>query len=68
MHILFDKCYLTLNSDLNVEVSWKIKEEFKNGREYYAYHGKPLKNIPSNFMEKPSSAFLEWHQEQVYRG
>ncbi|NBC05362.1 MAG: HNH endonuclease [Bacteroidetes bacterium] len=68
MHILFDKGYLTLNRDLNVEVSQRIKEEYENGREYYAYHGKPLKNIPSSFMEKPSSAFLEWHQEQVYRG
>jgi putative restriction endonuclease len=68
MHILFDKGYMTLNEDLNVEVSRKIKDEYENGREYNAYHGKLLKNIPSDLLERPSQAFLEWHREEVYLG
>ena len=38
-HRLFDAGYLTVNPDLAVEVSRRIKEEFENGREYYRYHG-----------------------------
>lgn len=68
MHILFDKGYMTLDNDLKVEVSRRIKEEYENGREYYAWHGKKLSNTPESHIERPSPAFLEWHQEQVYRG
>lgn len=67
MHILFDKGYMTLDNDLKVEVSRHIKEEYENGREYYAYHGKQLSNLPESLDERPSSAFLEWHQEHVYK-
>ena len=68
MHILFDKGYMTLDDDLHVEVSRRIKEEYENGREYYAYHGEKLSNIHESVIERPSPAFLEWHQEQVYKG
>jgi putative restriction endonuclease len=34
IHKLFDTGYLTITTDLKVEVSKKIKEEFENGREY----------------------------------
>ncbi|HEX6981322.1 MAG TPA: HNH endonuclease [Balneolaceae bacterium] len=68
MHILFDKGYMTLDNDLNVEISRRIKEEYQNGREYYAYHGKRLSNIPPDLHEQPSSGFLEWHQHEVYKG
>ena len=68
MHILFDKGYMTLDNNLNVEVSRRIKEEYENGREYYAYHGKQLLNLPESMADRPSPAFLEWHQEHVYRG
>lgn len=68
MHILFDKGYITVTDDHNVEVSRKIREEFENGKEYYAYHGKPISNLPDQSIDRPSPAFLDWHQEQVYKG
>jgi len=67
LHILFDKGYMTLTENLNVEVSRRIKEEYENGREYYAWHGKQLSQIPESQNEQPSPAFLEWHQENVYQ-
>lgn len=67
MHILFDKGYITLNDDLNVEISHRIKEEYENGREYYAYHGKKLLNMPDSQIERPSEQFLQWHQENVFK-
>jgi putative restriction endonuclease len=68
LHILFDRGYLTVNPDLQVEVSRSIKEQFSNGREYYALHGKPLSVLPASSADRPSATFLEWHNNQVYKG
>lgn len=68
LHTLFDKGYLTVTTDLHVEVSRRIKEEFNNGKEYYALHGKPLKVMPSQAAHRPAASFLEWHQTQCYLG
>lgn len=68
LHTLFDKGYLTVTTDLHVEVSRRIKEEFDNGKEYYALHGKPLKVMPSQAAHRPAASFLEWHQTQCYLG
>ena len=67
LHALFDKGYVTITPDLNVEVSRRIKEEFENGRDYYRHHGAAIR-LPSNPADKPSSEFLEWHNANVYRG
>lgn len=58
---------MTLSDDLKVEVSRRIKEEYENGRVYYAWHGKQLSQLPDSMNERPSPAFLEWHQEHVYQ-
>jgi putative restriction endonuclease len=66
LHKLFDIGYLTITPDLRVEVSQRIKAEYQNGREYYAYHGKQLAVVPASAMEKPSAEFLRWHNENAY--
>lgn len=68
MHILFDKGYITVTNDHHLEVSSRIREEYENGREYYAYHGKKLLNLPDKTIERPSGLFLEWHHQQIYKG
>lgn len=65
---MFDKGYLTITNYLRVEVSIKIKEEFENGRDYYKYHGNALINIPSRLIDRPSGNFIEWHNQNVYKG
>ncbi|MDR8392251.1 HNH endonuclease [Aliifodinibius sp. S!AR15-10] len=67
MHILFDKGYMTLTKDLKMEISQRIREEYENGREYSAWYGEQLSQIPEPTNERPSAAFLEWHQENVYK-
>ena len=62
LHTLFDKGYMTVTNDLRVEVSGKIREEFSNGREYYALHGKELKVLPLDNSYRPAIEYLEWHQ------
>jgi Predicted restriction endonuclease len=65
-HTLFDRGYVTITNDYRVEVSKRIKEDFGNGQEYYALHGKRLLILPENIDEQPSKEFIEWHNEKVY--
>ncbi len=67
IHSLFDAGYVTITPELNFEVSRLIKEEFDNGRHYYALHGK-LINPPQDITQQPDAAALAWHNENCYRG
>lgn len=68
LHKLFDSGYLSVTPDLAVEVSRKIKEEFENGRDYYALHGRKLIVVPATEKDRPLSKYLEWHNSNVYLG
>lgn len=68
LHILFDRGYLTITPKYEIEVSRKIKEEFNNGKNYYAFHGKKLFTIPKSPTDKPSLSFIQWHNENVFKG
>lgn len=65
-HTLFDRGYITVTEDLHIEVSKRIKEDYGNGKEYYAFQGKELIAIPDRVQEKPSTQFLRWHNENVF--
>ena len=67
-HTLFDRGYITVDKLLTVEVSHRIKEDFGNGKEYYAYHGSKLIILPEQLEQMPDPHFLEWHNENVYLG
>jgi putative restriction endonuclease len=64
LHTLFDSGYMTVTPDYRIEVSKRIREEFDNGREYYALHGGSL-ILPANPAERPAREFLEWHNGKV---
>jgi putative restriction endonuclease len=65
VHTLFDRGYLTVSSDYHVEVSRRLKEEFDNGKEYYALQGKTIL-LPGNPLFRPSTKQLAWHNENKY--
>ena len=67
-HTLFDRGYITVNRSLIVEVSHRIKDDFGNGREYYAHHGSKLIILPERREQLPDPQYLEWHNENVYVG
>lgn len=67
IHSLFDAGYVTVSPSLRFEVSGKIREEFENGRHYYALHGQPLA-VPRNSIHRPDPGALGWHNEHVYKG
>jgi putative restriction endonuclease len=66
VHTLFDRGYLTVAPDYRVEVSRRLKDEFDNGKEYYALQGKTIL-LPGNPAFRPSAGQLAWHNEHVYR-
>ena len=67
-HTLFDRGYITIDKNHTVEVSHRIKEDFGNGREYYAHHGSKLIILPERREQLPDPHYLEWHNENVYVG
>ncbi len=67
IHSLFDAGYVTVTPDLHFEVSRRIKEEFDNGRHYYALHGQSI-DAPSVVDQRPDSGALTWHNEHCFRG
>lgn len=66
LHLLFDKGYMTITPDMTAEVSNRIREEFHNGKDYYALRGKRLAVLPDNIAERPSREFIDWHNQKVF--
>lgn len=65
LHRLFDKGYLTVTPNYRLDVSMRIREEFHNGREYYALRGHRI-YLPEKESERPMENFLEWHNSHVF--
>jgi putative restriction endonuclease len=64
LHKLFDKYYITITHDYRVEVSSRIREEYENGRDYYALHGRRLIILPESEGNRPAINYLEWHNNK----
>lgn len=67
IHSLFDAGYVTVTPNFDFEVSGRIKEEFENGRHYYALHGKQIV-VPQDLAQRPDPNVLNWHNENCFRG
>jgi putative restriction endonuclease len=67
LHSLFDRGYVTVTPELRFEVSRRIKEEFENGRDYYALHGRSVQR-PDDVSRQPDRQALTWHNENRYLG
>lgn len=67
LHTLFDRGYLTITPDLRLEVGRRIREEFENGRDYYALQDRRLAD-PAQPTCGPGPDYLGWHRENVFRG
>jgi putative restriction endonuclease len=67
IHSLFDAGYVTVTPDLRFEVSGRIREEFDNGKHYYALHGHKIEP-PFDAGHQPDPVTLIWHNEHCFRG
>ncbi len=41
---------------------------FDNGNEYYRFHGLDLLNLPTIGTNRPEKQFINWHNENVFKG
>jgi putative restriction endonuclease len=68
LHRLFDLGYITVEPrERKIIVSSKIREEYENGRDYYALEGQVVEQ-PENLLALPSIESLIYHNENVFRG
>lgn len=67
IHKLFDLGYVTISDDYKFEVSGKLKQDFTNGRHYYAMHGNRIAPTRTPAL-MPSREALQWHQTYRFRG
>lgn len=65
LHTLFDRGYLTVTREHRLQVSRRLREEFSNGKEYYALDGRPLL-VPQDAWDVPDGELLEWHRREVF--
>ena len=67
LHTLLDRGYVTVTPQFRFEVSGRIREEFENGRDYYALHGRSLL-LPLQQDLAPAREYLDWHASNVFHG
>jgi putative restriction endonuclease len=67
LHTLFDRGYVTVTPDRIVRVSRRIRDEFENGRDYYAIEGRQVR-LPAKENPPPSREYLEWHADTLFKG
>ncbi len=67
VHRLFDRGYITVTPEHRVEASNRMKEDFNDGDNYLALHGRVIA-LPERSDERPSPEFLRWHNEECFRG
>jgi putative restriction endonuclease len=67
VHRLFDKGYVSLDSEFRFVVSRRLKEDFDNGRSYYPLGGTRIAS-PSDEQDRPDIGALDWHRENVFLG
>ena len=66
LHRLYDRGYLTITPNLELEVSRRLRDEFNNGKRYYQLQGKRIV-VPKDPSLAPSRSALDWHAAHVFR-
>lgn len=64
IHRLFDAGYVTVTPDFDFVVSDRLKQEWENGKAYYALQRKVA--LPRNPADWPDREVLRWHNEHVF--
>jgi putative restriction endonuclease len=66
-HRLFDAGLVTVNQDLRIKVSPKIREAWFNGKVYYGLNDQPLTVVPDVAAHQPDRDRLKWHVENRFQ-
>lgn len=60
-HRLFDAGLISVDPELRIHVSPRIRDQYFNGKAYYRLDKQRLANLPSDSRDHPNPSFLEWH-------
>ena len=66
IHRLYDRGYVTITPDFRFLVSRRLKDEFENGRTYYAYDGNAVR-VPEREADRPDRELLAWHVKERFQ-
>ena len=67
VHRLFDAGYITVTPDYHVEASRRMRDDFNDGENYLALHGRAVR-VPRAAEMRPGREALVWHNENRFRG
>lgn len=71
LHRLFDDGYVTVTPEFHFEVGNTLRDEYDNGRVYYALrdelHGRRIR-LPEHAEDWPDRSALDWHSRERFRG
>lgn len=67
IHRLFDAGYVTVDGDHRFVVSRRLKDDYDNGRVYYAWQGRSVE-VPRDRTLRPDPAALAWHRDNLFIG
>jgi putative restriction endonuclease len=67
IHTLLDRGYVTVTPDYEFRVSKRLRNDWQNGRVYYALDGQPI-HLPAANAARPSRRDLAWHADTVFLG
>lgn len=67
VHRLFDRGYVTVTPDYRFRVSERLREDYANGRTYYALEGRRIA-VPADARLAPSREALDWHGARRFLG
>ena len=65
-HKLFDAGLVTVEPDLKVRISNRIRDRYFNGKAYYRLDGQQLASLPEDSRDHPNPEFLRWHNDNRY--
>lgn len=65
-HKLFDAGLVTIEPDLKVRISGRIRDLYFNGKAYYRLQGQTLAALPGDGRDHPDPGFLRWHNENKF--
>lgn len=65
-HKLFDAGLVTVEPDLRIRVSGRIRDRYFNGKAYYRLDGQQLAALPDHAGDRPDPGALAWHNNHRF--
>jgi putative restriction endonuclease len=67
LHRLFDRGYVTIDEERRLVVGRRLRDDFENGKTYYALHGRRL-DVPKQAAHQPAADAIAWHRNEAFLG